>query len=120
MTLPNDEPSHTGITRNPELREKFENLYKRHQKGEIPTLDEVAIGMRLSLRTINSTVKRLKWESALQQITEEAKEEEAKKYQVFAIREGDRAKAIYKSPIPEVNNWIKRTLNDLRPSPFWF
>ena len=72
--------------------------------------------MQVSRRTINSTIRRLKWESSLQQISEEAKEEQAKKYEVFAIRKSTRAKAIYTSPIPEVENWIKRTLNELRPS----
>jgi len=115
LKLAETEPPETKITGNPQLREKFEKLYKRYQKGEVPTIDDLARGMGVSPRTINSTVKRLKWQSALKSIEEEAQEEQAKKYKVFAVRKGKRGKGIYDSPIPDIENWIKRTLNDLRP-----
>lgn len=109
------EPSQTKVTKNPELREKFKGLYKRYEKGEVKTLKDVAIGMRVSLKTVKNTLRRLRWESSLKPIEKEAKEELARKYEAFAIREKDAYRAIFSSPIPEVDLWIKRRLNDLRP-----
>ena len=105
------EPPHTRITRNPIQREKLLDLIKRYEKGDIKTYEDIARGMRVSLRTTKSSIKRLKWETSYKEVEEEAKGEVARKYKALYIF---KEKAL-ESPIAEIDKYIRFKLNRLRP-----
>ena len=107
-------PAETGISRNPEKREKFLGLYKRYREGKIE-ISDIYKGMRISRRSFYNTVKRLEYEDSLKAVEEEVVEEEIKKFTVFAVKEADKDKLLYSSPIPKVQGWINEWLSELRP-----
>ena len=108
-------PPETAFSKNPEKREKFLNAYKLYKEGRIKSIEDLAVGLRMSKRSVYMTLNRLEYEDGLKPIEEEVIEEELKKFEIFAVQQADKDKLLYTSPIPKVRGWINEWLSQKRP-----